>query len=87
MILAVTIRMSGLFWQVAIPELFERRVAIEQKVLLAEGVAGQSHFRGRAPRGGQDTCSGSAPLIESRSPHGEILTRHVRYPVRREGDS
>lgn len=86
MILAMTIGLSGSFWQAGIPELFERRVAIEQKVLLGEGVAGQSHFRG--------SRTGGTPvhLVRRRAPdkvavaHREIVTRHVRCSVSRESD-
>ena len=68
------------------PELFERAVAIEQKVLSAAGVAEQSHFRGSSPEGT------AVHLVRRRAPdrvtvaHGEILTRHVRFPVSRDSD-
>jgi len=58
------------------PELFERAVAIEQKVLQDAGVAGDADFRDRAMRGRQYTWSGGETLVELRSRKGEILTRH-----------
>ncbi len=58
------------------PELFERAVAIEQKVLQDAGVAGDADFRDRAMRGRQYTWSGGETLTELRSRKGEILTRH-----------
>ena len=58
------------------PELFERAVAIEQKILGDAGVGGDADFRDRAMRGRQYTWSGGETLIELRSRKGEILTRH-----------
>ena len=58
------------------PELFERAIAIEQKVLADAGVGGDADFRDRAMRGRQYTWSGGETLIELRSRKGEILTRH-----------
>ena len=58
------------------PELFERAVAIERKVLQDVGVSGDADFRERAMRGRQYTWSGGETLIELRSRKGEILTRH-----------
>ena len=58
------------------PELFERAVAIERKVLSDAGVSGDADFRDRAMRGRQYTWSGGETLIELRSRRGEILTRH-----------
>ena len=58
------------------PELFERAVAIERKVLADAGVDGDADFRERAMRGRQYTWSGGETLIELRSRRGEILTRH-----------
>ena len=58
------------------PELFERAVAIEQKVLQDAGVGGDADFRARAMRGRQYTWSGGETLVELRSRKGEILTRH-----------
>ena len=58
------------------PELFERAVAIERKVLQNAGVDGDADFRGRAMLGRQYTWSGGETLVELRSRKGEILTRH-----------
>ena len=58
------------------PEMFERAVAIEQKVLQDAGVGGDADFRDRAMRGRQYTWSGGETLVELRSRKGEILTRH-----------
>jgi hypothetical protein len=58
------------------PELFERAVAIETKVLQDAGVAGDADFRHRAMRGRQYTWSGGETLVQLRSRKGEILTRH-----------
>ena len=59
------------------PELFERAVAIERKVLQDAGVSGDADFRDRAMRGRQYTWSGGETLVELRSRKGEILTRHL----------
>ena len=59
------------------PELFERAVAIEQKVLQDAGVGGDADFRDHAMRGRQYTWSGGETLVELRSRKGEILTRHA----------
>ena len=64
------------------PELFERAVAIEQKVLQDAGVAGDADFRDRAMRGRQYTWSGGETLIDLRSRKGEILTRKKAAMVR-----
>ena len=58
------------------PELFERAVAIERKMLQDAGIAGDADFRDRAMRGRQYTWSGGETLLELRSRKGEILTRH-----------
>ncbi|MCY4399696.1 MAG: phosphoadenosine phosphosulfate reductase family protein [Gemmatimonadetes bacterium] len=58
------------------PELFERAVAIEQKVLQDAGVAGDADFRDRAMRGRQYTWSGGETLTELKERKGEILERH-----------
>ena len=57
------------------PELFERAVAIEQKVLQDAGAAGGADFRDRAMRGRQYTWSGGETLVDLRSRKGEILSR------------
>ena len=58
------------------PDLFERAVAIEEKVLLDAGVNGDAHFGDRAMRGRQYTWSASETLLELRSRRDEILARH-----------
>ena len=58
------------------PELFERAVAIERKVLSDAGVDGDADFRDRAMRGRQYTWSGGETLLELRSRKNEILKRH-----------
>ncbi len=58
------------------PELFERAVAIESKVLQDAGVAGDADFRDRAMRGRQYTWSGGETLVQLRSRRDEILARH-----------
>lgn len=59
------------------PELFERAVAIEQKVLLDAGVDGDADFGDRAMAGRQYTWSGGETLVQLRSRRGEILDRHA----------
>lgn len=58
------------------PELFERAVAIEQKVLQDAGAGADADFRDRAMRGRQYTWSGGETLIQLRSRRAEILARH-----------
>ncbi len=58
------------------PELFERAVAIEQKVLTDAGVNGDANFGDRAMRGRQYTWSGGETLVELRSRSDQILERH-----------
>ena len=58
------------------PELFERAVAIEQKVLLHAGADGEADFSDRAMRGRQYTWSGGETLVQLRSRRDEILARH-----------
>ncbi len=58
------------------PELFERAVAIEQKVLLEAGADGEADFSDRAMRGRQYTWSGGETLVQLRSRREEILARH-----------
>ena len=59
------------------PELFERAVAIEQKVLLDAGVDGNADFGDRAMAGRQYTWSGGETLVQLRSRRTEILERHA----------
>ena len=58
------------------PELFERAVAIERKVLRDAGIDGNADFGNRAMRGRQYTWSGGETLPELRSRRDEILERH-----------
>ena len=58
------------------PELFDRAVAIEQKVLLQAGTEGEADFSDRAMRGRQYTWSGGETLVQLRSRRDEILARH-----------
>jgi len=58
------------------PELFERAVAIEQKVLRDAGLDGDADFGSRAMRGRQYTWSGGETLVELLSRREEILERH-----------
>ena len=58
------------------PDLFERAVAIEQKVLKDAGVDRDADFGDRAMRGRQYTWSGGETLLQLRSRRDEILDRH-----------
>ena len=58
------------------PELFDRAVAIERKVLLHAGADGDADFGGRAMKGRQYTWSGGETLIQLRGRRDEILARH-----------
>ena len=58
------------------PALFERAVAIEQKVLRDAGLDGDADFASRAMRGRQYTWSGGETLVELLSRREEILERH-----------
>ena len=58
------------------PELFERAVAIEQKVLQDAGVSGDADFGGQAMKGRQYTWSGGETLVQLRARRDEILERH-----------
>lgn len=58
------------------PELYERAVAIEQKVLLDAGVDGDADFSERAMAGRQYTWSGGETLVQLRSRRQEILDKH-----------
>ncbi|WP_419839886.1 phosphoadenosine phosphosulfate reductase family protein [Candidatus Poriferisodalis sp.] len=59
------------------PELFERAIAIEQKMLLDAGVDGNADFGDRAMAGRQYTWSGGETLVQLRSRRTEILDRHA----------
>ncbi|MCY4517211.1 MAG: phosphoadenosine phosphosulfate reductase family protein [Acidimicrobiaceae bacterium] len=58
------------------PELYERAIAIEQKVLLDAGVDGDADFSERAMAGRQYTWSGGETLVQLRSRSQEILDKH-----------
>ena len=58
------------------PELFDRAVAIERKVLLEAGADGDADFGDRAMTGRQYTWSGGETLIQLRGRRDEILARH-----------
>ena len=58
------------------PELFERAVAIEQKVLQDAGVSGDADFGDQAMKGRQYTWSGGETLVQLRARRDEILERH-----------
>ena len=58
------------------PDLFERAVAIERKVLLQAGADGDADFGNRAMTGRQYTWSGGETLIQLRGRRDEILARH-----------
>ena len=58
------------------PELFERAVAIERKVLSDAGIDGDADFGSRAMRGRQYTWSRGETLPELVSRRDEILERH-----------
>ena len=58
------------------PELFQRAVAIERKVLRDAGVEGDADFRNQAMRGRQYTWSSGETLTELLSRRNEILERH-----------
>ena len=58
------------------PDLFDRAVAIERKVLQDAGIDGDADFRSRAMRGRQYTWSPGETLPELISRRNEILGRH-----------
>ena len=58
------------------PELFERAVAIERKMLSDAGFGGDADFGEHAMRGRQYTWSGGETLTELRARREEILERH-----------
>lgn len=58
------------------PELFDRAIAIERKVLREAGINGDADFRSRAMRGRQYTWSGGETLTELLARRDEILERH-----------
>lgn len=58
------------------PDLFDRAVAIEQKVLRDAGVDGDADFSNKAMRDRQYTWSGGETLLQLRERRDEILQRH-----------
>ena len=60
------------------PELFEKAVAIEQKVLVDAGVDNQVDFSDYAMKDRQYTWSGGETLVELLSRRDEILERHEK---------
>lgn len=58
------------------PDLFERAVAIEQKVLLDAGANGNADFTGNAMRGRDYTWSGGETLLELIDRRDEIMAKH-----------
>ena len=58
------------------PDLFERAIAIEQKVLQDAGVNGDADFGDNAMKGRQYTWSGGETLVQLRARREEILERH-----------
>ena len=58
------------------PELFERAISIERKVLRDAGIDGDADFGSQAMRGRQYTWSGGETLTELLSRRHEILERH-----------
>ena len=58
------------------PDLFERAVAIEQKVLIDAGVNGDANFKDQAMRGRPYTWSGGETLLQLLSRRDEIEERH-----------
>jgi hypothetical protein len=58
------------------PELFERAIAIENKMLLNAGVNGDADFSSTAMQGRQYTWSKGETLVELRARSSEIKDRH-----------
>ncbi|WP_419946322.1 phosphoadenosine phosphosulfate reductase family protein [Candidatus Poriferisodalis sp.] len=58
------------------PELYERAIAIEQKVLLDAGADGDADFSERAMSGRQYTWSGGETLVQLRDRRDDILAKH-----------
>ena len=64
------------------PDLFERAVAIEQKVLQDAGVGGDADFTDRAMKGRQYTWSGGETLVELRNRRDDVLAKHEQSLLR-----
>lgn len=60
------------------PELFQRAVAIEQKVLQDAGVAGDADFSAQSMKGRQYTWSGNETLVQLLERREEIMDKHHR---------
>ena len=60
------------------PELFDRAVAIEQKVLQDAGADGNADFSDQAMKGRQYTWSGGETLVQLRDRRDEILDKHAK---------
>ena len=67
------------------PELFDRAVAIEQKVLRDAGVDGDADFGDAAMRGRQYTWSGGETLVQLHARREQILERHETALTRAAG--
>lgn len=68
------------------PELFERAVAIEQKVLRDAGVDGDADFSANAMSGRQYTWSGGETLVQLIGRRDEIVQRHDAAVERAKGN-
>jgi len=64
------------------PDLFERAVAIENKVLLAAGADGDADFAATAMQSRAYTWSQGETLVELRARSGEIMEKHEQALVR-----
>lgn len=64
------------------PDLFERAVAIESKVLLAAGADGDADFASTAMQGRAYTWSQGETLVQLRSRSAEIMEKHEQALVR-----
>ena len=64
------------------PDLFDRAVAIEQKVLCDAGIDGDADFRNQAMKGRVYTWSGGETLLELITRKEEILERHKEAEAR-----
>lgn len=60
------------------PELFDRAVAIEQKVLQDAGADGNADFSDQAMKGRQYTWTGGETLVQLRERRDEILDKHAK---------
>ena len=58
------------------PELYEKAIAIEKKVLRDAGINGDADFRTKAMRGRQYTWAGGETLVQLRGRREEIIRHH-----------